>query len=571
MQINKSLLIRLAGEGAYQRGVGVYKSNAVLSIKEKAGHIFAKVEGSEVYQVKLTITNQVFDGSCDCPASENFDFCKHCVATALAYKDMQADKIELENSDPLDRIQAYINQLSEQDTKTALLQLIGDDELLTNKWQLKADNASGSINIKQLKKQITKALPYRTYWEYDKVRHYFTNAEAALDPIFEILSDLDAEDAFLLAQYISQRLNKLLEKMDDSGGYRFSLEHQINETLTTAFKKLPWSANKKSQFLLAALVNEDEYMLYPEIPEDFLDSSTPEVSALFYKAIQDKWDALPNLHYGADYKEKRPYNNLLYILSNQADIEESIEKKITLKAKVAINVHDFIELAELNLAQEQNPEQMTEAECWLKKAQKHPENTRYSSQIKRLQISIFEAKQQPEKALKILWQIFANTQQFDDYQHLQQLTKKTEGNEIDCYQQAESILIKTSTDTERRSWHSNGYKLVDFYIKNKELKKAAEYAKNNNIDINQLQFIAKHITQSNVDLAFQFYQRIAMHYPQKSNNEAYQQTIDILLELKQGLPDEKDWNSQFINLLTEIKKTFKPKRNLMKLLAQNFG
>ncbi|WDE11275.1 SWIM zinc finger family protein [Thalassomonas haliotis] len=238
MNIDKNMLIRLAGEGAYQRGVKIYQNGGVLSVREKAGHILAKVEGTDTYQVTLQITDKLLEGSCDCPASENFDFCKHCVATALAYQQQQTEQEQLQQAAPLERIQAYINQLPEQEVRDILFQLIADDDLLSQKWQLKADTASGSIDIKQLKKQITQALPYRSIWEYSKVRNYFLRAETVLAPVFDIFTTLDAEDAFTLSQYLSRRLNKVLERLDDSGGYRYSLEEQINEQLTTLFKQL---------------------------------------------------------------------------------------------------------------------------------------------------------------------------------------------------------------------------------------------------------------------------------------------------------------------------------------------
>ena len=60
-----------------------------------------------------------------------------------------------------------------------------------------------------------------------------------------------------------------------------------------------WSASKKAKFLLQALENEDAYMVYSDIPGDFLDETTQDINKLFHQAIQDKWDALPNLNNGA--------------------------------------------------------------------------------------------------------------------------------------------------------------------------------------------------------------------------------------------------------------------------------
>jgi len=149
--------------------------------------------------------------------------------------------------------------------------------------------------------------------------------------------------------------------------------------------------------------------------------------------------------------------------------------------------------------------------------------------------------------------------------------KKSGVDKTKCYHQAESILIKNSTNQQHNSRYDSGYNLVEFYVKNEQIKEAASYAKNNNVGNNQLQLIAKKIISSNTTLAFEFYQRIAMSYPQLTNNKAYQQTIDVLIELKQSLPDDTNWGERFEILLDEIKQAYKPKRNLMKLLDQNFG
>lgn len=70
---------------------------------------------------------------------------------------------------------------------------------------------------------------------------------------------------------------------------------------------------------------------------------------------------------------------------------------------------------------------------------------------------------------------------------------------------------------------------------------------------NQLAQIAQKAITSNTELACEFYQRIAMLYPQQTNNRAYQQNIDVLIELKQGLPADTDRDDKFEILLDEIK------------------
>lgn len=92
LTISNDYLIRLAGKPAFNRGMGYFKGGNVLELKQKGSMITAEVEGSEIYLVTLKWTSCQLDGACDCPASEGFDFCKHCVAVALTLREAQEEQ-----------------------------------------------------------------------------------------------------------------------------------------------------------------------------------------------------------------------------------------------------------------------------------------------------------------------------------------------------------------------------------------------------------------------------------------------------------------------------------------------
>ena len=107
-QISNDYLIRLAGKPAFNRGLDYFKGGHVLEFKQKGSQVTAEVEGSEIYLVRLKWTNNQLDGACNCPASEGFDFCKHCVAVALSLRETQAEQDELAQGGAENRIKAYL-------------------------------------------------------------------------------------------------------------------------------------------------------------------------------------------------------------------------------------------------------------------------------------------------------------------------------------------------------------------------------------------------------------------------------------------------------------------------------
>ena len=116
-----------------------------------------------------------------------------------------------------------------------------------------------------------------------------------MQPVIEQCQQLDAEQSFALQQYAYQRLNNALERIDDSGGARFGVEELLAQAMVNIFKKLPWTATQKADWLLEKTDQHDD--VFPEVPEAFLaDNVLPEVAEIYYQKLQAKWDALPPLN-----------------------------------------------------------------------------------------------------------------------------------------------------------------------------------------------------------------------------------------------------------------------------------
>jgi hypothetical protein len=75
----------LAGAKSFERGIGYV--DAVRGMDSGGDAIHATVQGTLPYQVRLYRSGDVLDGDCDCPHGQEGNFCKHCVAVALAYLD----------------------------------------------------------------------------------------------------------------------------------------------------------------------------------------------------------------------------------------------------------------------------------------------------------------------------------------------------------------------------------------------------------------------------------------------------------------------------------------------------
>ncbi|BDY04961.1 SWIM zinc finger family protein [Ferrimonas sp. YFM] len=125
-------LTLLAGERSATRGLNYFNEGRVGSLTLSGDQVVALVEGREPYSVTLTINDTTLEGECSCPASDHSEFCKHCVAVALAWEQERRAPSWLVNHLKRQRKDQLIDHLVRQ---------IMADEVLANKWQRRVESA----------------------------------------------------------------------------------------------------------------------------------------------------------------------------------------------------------------------------------------------------------------------------------------------------------------------------------------------------------------------------------------------------------------------------------------------
>ena len=81
----------LAGEKVFARGAEYHRDGLVEVLALEAGRIVAQVSGSEDYRTVVTGRGTQIGGKCSCPPVEDWGFCKHIVAVALAANAVGSD------------------------------------------------------------------------------------------------------------------------------------------------------------------------------------------------------------------------------------------------------------------------------------------------------------------------------------------------------------------------------------------------------------------------------------------------------------------------------------------------
>lgn len=333
MGITDDELIEMAGPGAYERGHDYYRQGYVGDIEIRGNRIVAMVSGTHLYRVELLHDGAGLDGSCDCPASDDIVFCKHCVATALELRDYLTESaLAVADSGDEKVLRAYLAEQDRETLVSQVLQVLPKDPLLYERLQRQAMLAADSLDAKELKRSITRVTPLQDIFEWGEVRAYFRRLEATLKGILEIADQLPADILFKTALHGITRLNKALERIDDSGGYREHAQAILRELHGRALKRIEWTSGQCAEHLLKMAL-ADPWDQFEATPLDYAQALGDAGLGAFYTAVEMRLAALPAFPKDASFDERFPYlrltNYLMMRASEQDDFAEMIRLEKT--------------------------------------------------------------------------------------------------------------------------------------------------------------------------------------------------------------------------------------------------
>ncbi|WP_251359263.1 SWIM zinc finger domain-containing protein [Kangiella sp. TOML190] len=278
----------------------------------------ALVAGSANYRMKIEHTAKQLNGSCSCPASENFDFCKHCMAVALCLAQMQTEQLEqgaklTPAQNELLQIEAFLQAQSVQTLSEALMEYIVKDRSERNRWLLKIA-LSGEFDAKAVKKRITAATRGRHIWEYAKVRAFFEPIEELSFHLLKLAnSQADTEQVIKLIDYCCERIDLACDKVDDSGGFRLGAVELLGQAYEAALDKLKLSDEKLTAYIFDRLTHRNDIFYYSlELYQSLLNRNVLSKLRLL---AQEKFAKTPKASYERnsfeqDWQAIRQYDNI---------------------------------------------------------------------------------------------------------------------------------------------------------------------------------------------------------------------------------------------------------------------
>jgi len=555
---------------SYQLGTLLYQSGKVCRLSVAGDSVTAIVSGQHDYHVSLhkneTVQGESLQVICSCPAAYQ-DICKHAVAVALLVENTLVEEMMNETVNKAAshvQLKNWFKQKNVDELSDILMGYIDESEHEFEKWQVTMRNEENGFDAAQLSKLITKALPAQGVWEWNKVKHYFADAQEMFEVIFPAIEKCSLEKQWQLILKTLQRLNKVLEKIDDSGGFRFTLEEVLKQKLVTLFNQQSWSDQKKADWLFSHF-EEFKYDIFPDVPEDF--DLTEQVNQAFLGKCLTALAHHSQSGDLSDFDHRWLIKRLAKPLVEQAKQVGDWQEQCRLLKMSAFDHSDYLKISSVCLAHKAE----LDAEDWSRQAYLHAKTPYEQAQCQYHEVQVRVALGEYKSAWLIAWQLFINKPSFMAYKKLQTLQAQTGKIDPHFIEKVEQAFADCYVETTSRSLPANADALLDFYLDRNELEKARLWALSHKANTASLLKLANLIIMLKPNDSVELYHRVVGSIISQTNNSAYQEATDLLLKLEKILKTNNADCAVLYSMITKIIKEYKQKRNMMKLLKEHFA
>ena len=362
-------LRELAGPKVFARGKDYFGDGLVQILAIEPGRVRAIVAGTADYTVALTGRGEAIDGECSCPAFEDWGFCKHMVATALAANASGSDA-EAEGAGALVRIREHLQEMRAEALVQMIVELAERDPALFRKLDMAA--AARHADDKTLEARLRKAIDGATrtsgFVDWREAAGWAAGVDEALDAIASLSSDTRAGLVLKLAERAIARIEKAVESIDNSDGYCSSLLDRARDIHLAAAQKVRPDPVQLARDLFTREM-EDEYDTFHGAAVYYAEALGEKGLAEYRRLAAKAWEKLPPR--AGKFEEAREplgnYGQLMEILDFFEERDGGTDARIALRAKDLSSTWSYFQLAQFCVSQGREEEALHRAEegLWL--------------------------------------------------------------------------------------------------------------------------------------------------------------------------------------------------------------
>lgn len=252
-RLSDAVLRDLADAAVFARGQSYFDEQRVTVRKVSATEIAADVSGSDEYRTRLWFEGDELHSTCTCPHAEEGAFCKHMVATALAWRDSLGDEHEgkphkgaAPAADNAPRrsaadsrrevLRRFLVEQSKGWLADQLLQAATSEPVLERRLLLAARTQQAEQDPKALERALSEAIASPGVLDWRGSNRFAHRLDAPIDHLAQLLDAGRAEAALGGCLYLLKRLLAIYERSDDSGGAIGERVHYLGRLVEKALR-----------------------------------------------------------------------------------------------------------------------------------------------------------------------------------------------------------------------------------------------------------------------------------------------------------------------------------------------
>ena len=562
-----------AGSRSYGRGENYFHGGHVSSLKVVKGRITATVYGTYPYRVMLQEEGNSVAYDCDCPVGQEGDFCKHCVATALAWLEQRTPaaetgmgkrKQQADTGLTMKDVRAWLLLQEKESLVDMLVEAAEYDSQLSGSLMMKAAAARG-VNMVTCREVLEQAIGIDGFIDYQDMYEYWRGADLAINGIEELLKTGNAAAVVELSEYALRCLEGAMNNAMDDGEMGM-LQQRLEEMHLTACRK----AKPDPEALAERLF---DWELAGEWGT-FWDAGNTHGRVLgktgmrrYRELAEAEWGKVKPLQPGEDTRGKYgKRSRITHIMENLALQSGDIEALVAVMSRDLSSSYDFFKIAEAY----RKARKGNKALEWAEKGVAAFGN-KADSRLQDLLAELYHQRKRHDEAMSLIWLQFEKHPGLPAYQHLRKHADRCK--QWPDWREQALKQVHTNIAGQPRGWTHSGKPdhslLVEIYLWEQDVEAAWQTANAGSCGEALWLQLAGLREKTHPRDAIRVYRMLIGPIVERTNNDAYAQAAGLLRRVKR-LMGQLGEEGEFRQYLARIRTEYKRKRNFMKLL-EKFG
>ncbi|MFY9397549.1 MAG: DUF6880 family protein [Desulfomonilia bacterium] len=404
--VSEFTLRRLAGAQEYRLGMEYFQESRVTSLKERSGSITATVLGSEKYRTQLKIDRLALEleFSCSCPQGMEGRFCKHLVATGLAWLSRRKSE-GAKRSGRKAPARLTVPEWLARQKKSVLVEIVlehaDDDDDFWNWLEMHASiNPDGTIDVDRLRKCLSTVILAEDFIDCHESYDYFCRVGNALDILENLLETGHAAEVMELCEHALSDVETAMDPLGDSGDSMDDIISGLVDIHHRACRKARPNRREMARKLFEWELGS-KHDIFSGASELYADILQKEGLAEYRRLAEKAWTGVKPLGPGEKVKYDACRYRLRNIMETLARREGNVDFLAEIKKRDLTRPVCFLEIARLYQEAGRHEEALAWAERGVSAFEKNPD-----IQLLDFLADIYHRQGNDAKALDLVWKSF---------------------------------------------------------------------------------------------------------------------------------------------------------------------